>query len=75
MSSPAADSAMLDQLLIEVAHDLQNPISSILSACEYLSAYSEDPTAQMEMVAGIQASAATLLQLSGRILQLAGRAS
>jgi K+-sensing histidine kinase KdpD len=60
-------------LLIEVAHDLQNPISSIISACEYLAAYSRRPSrAQLEMIAGIKASAATLLELSGRISKLAG---
>lgn len=63
-------------LLIEVAHDLQNPISSIISACEYLAAYSHHPNrVQLEMIAGIEASATTLLQLSARISELARQGS
>ena len=59
-------------LLLEVAHDLQNPISSIISACEYLAAYSQENAdrAQLEMIAGIESAAATLLKLSDRISSL-----
>jgi K+-sensing histidine kinase KdpD len=63
-------------LLIEVAHDLQNPISSIISACEYLAAYSHRANrVQLEMIAGIEASASTLLRLSTRISDLARQGS
>jgi signal transduction histidine kinase len=52
--------------LFEIAHDLLNPISSIISACEYLATSSKDnlDPEQAEMIAGIGSSAATLLRLS-----------
>ncbi len=57
--------------VVEVAHDLTNPISSIMSACEYLAAYSQENLnpEQQEMIAEIEFAAATLLRLSQRILQ------
>jgi len=61
--------------LLEAAHDLQNPISALISTCEYLAAYSPgnlNPE-QLEMIAGIESSAATLLLNSRRISELARR--
>jgi hypothetical protein len=61
--------------LFEVAHDLQNPISSIISACEYLAGYSRGNlnSEQSEVISGIESSAATLLQLSRRLSEEAPR--
>jgi|HubBroStandDraft_6_1064221.scaffolds.fasta_scaffold134066_2 hypothetical protein len=61
--------------LVEAAHDLQNPISSLISACEYLAAYSPGNlnAEQLELIAGIESSAATLLLHSRRIAELARR--
>jgi signal transduction histidine kinase len=58
--------------LLSVAHDLNNPISSIISSCEYLVEYSQEnlDTVQVEMIGGIEASARTLLQLSSIISRL-----
>ena len=57
--------------LFEVAHDLQNPISSIVSACEYLTKYSQENLniEQKEMIAGIESAAETLLQISRRLFE------
>jgi hypothetical protein len=55
--------------LFQVAHNLQNPVSSIVSACEYLVTYSQanlNPE-QLEMIAGIESAAAVLLQLSRQL--------
>jgi signal transduction histidine kinase len=65
------DLSILSQMLTFV-HDVRNPISSIISACDYLQEYSRenlDP-AQLEMIAGIESAAKTLLQLSNRISHL-----
>jgi signal transduction histidine kinase len=72
-AEPAALAESTANQLFEVAHDLQNPISSISSACEYLAAYSQDnlDPAQLEMIAGIESAAATLLQVSDRLSKLA----
>jgi signal transduction histidine kinase len=63
------DHARQNRSLFEVAHDLQNPICSIISACEYLATYSRENLNpdQMEMIAGIGSAAETLLQLSHRL--------
>jgi hypothetical protein len=60
--------------LVEVAHNLQNPISSIVSACEYLTTYSQENLnpEQLEMIAGIESAAAALLQLSRRLTERIG---
>jgi K+-sensing histidine kinase KdpD len=55
--------------LLTAVHDLKNPISSIISACEYLTEYSHenlDPV-QLDMIRGIESSARSLIQLSGTI--------
>jgi len=61
--------------LVEAAHDLQNPISSLISACEYLATYSGGSLnpEQLEMIAGIESSAAAVLLHSRRIAELAKR--
>jgi hypothetical protein len=61
--------------LVEAAHDLQNPISSLISACEYLATYTAGNLTpeQQEMIAGIESSAATVLLHSRRISELARR--
>jgi signal transduction histidine kinase len=63
--------------LAEVAHDLRNPISSIISACEYLATFSQENLNpdQLEMIAGIESSAASLLQLSRQLSERAGARS
>jgi signal transduction histidine kinase len=55
--------------LFQVAHDLRNPISSIISACEYLTTYSPEDLQpdQREMIAQIESSAVTLLRLSQQL--------
>jgi signal transduction histidine kinase len=55
--------------LSELAHNLRNPVSSIISACEYLASYSPENLnrEQREMLAGIESAAAALLQLSSRL--------
>jgi hypothetical protein len=60
--------------LSAAVHDLKNPISSIIGSCEYLAEYSYENLApeQREMISAIEASAQTLLQLSGRLFQLCG---
>ena len=63
------------RLLFNAIHDLNNPISSIISACEYLAVYSQenlDPE-QLQMIAEIELSARTLLQLSGRVADLSNQ--
>jgi signal transduction histidine kinase len=59
-------------LMFTVVHDLKNPISSIISSCEYLREYSQENLnpAQLEIIAGIESSASTLLQLSARLFEL-----
>jgi signal transduction histidine kinase len=61
--------------LFEVAHELQNPISSIIGACEYLATYYRENlnSDQSEMISGIESSAATLLRLSRRLSEAAPR--
>ncbi len=51
--------------LSAVVHDLKNPISSIISSCEYLEEYSQEnlEPEQMELIQAIESSARTLLQL------------
>jgi signal transduction histidine kinase len=63
--------------LAEVAHDLRNPISSIISACEYLATFSRENLnpEQLELIAGIESSAASLLQLSRQLSERAGARS
>ncbi|MCX6631184.1 MAG: hypothetical protein NTW28_26530 [Candidatus Solibacter sp.] len=60
--------------LFAAVHELKNPISSIIGSCEYLAEYSPEnlEPEQREMIDGIAMSARTLLQLSGRLLQLCG---
>jgi len=55
--------------LFQIAHNLQNPVSSIISACEYLVTYSRENlnTEQVEMIVGIESAAAALLELSRRL--------
>jgi signal transduction histidine kinase len=60
------------RILLTAIHDLKNPISSIIGSCEYLAEYSRgnlEPD-QLEMIGGIEASARTLLQLTGKLFQL-----
>ena len=61
--------------ILKVVHDLNNPISSIVSSCEYLTEYSQENLSpeQLEMIAIIDASARTLLRLSVRIAELSRR--
>jgi signal transduction histidine kinase len=63
------------RLLSNALHDLNNPISSIISACEYLVVYSPENLnpEQLQMITEIELSARTLLQLSGRIADLSHR--
>jgi len=58
--------------LPNAVHDLNNPISSIISACEYLAVYSQENLTpeQVQMIIEIESAARTLLQLSGRIADL-----
>jgi signal transduction histidine kinase len=80
-SAPVADSRMrrdeedVATPLSNAIHDLKNPISSIISACEYLTLYSEENLnpEQVEMITEIESSARTLLQLSDRIAKLRNR--
>jgi signal transduction histidine kinase len=62
------------RILLTAIHDLKNPISSIIGSCEYLSEYSREnlEPEQLEMIGGIEASARTLLQISGKLFQLCG---
>jgi hypothetical protein len=55
--------------MTQVAHDFQNRISSIISACEYLATYSPENLNpdQREMIVQIGSSAATLVELSQEI--------
>jgi hypothetical protein len=59
-------------LMSAVVHNLKNPISSILSSCEYLEGYSQEnlEPEQLELIHAIQSAASTLLQISGSIPQL-----
>jgi hypothetical protein len=68
--SPEYEDAL--RLMSAVVHDFKNPISTIISSCEYLEEYSPenlDPQ-QWEMIRSIHSAAATLLRLSSSILQL-----
>jgi signal transduction histidine kinase len=72
LEAPARQEEVTTSLLLSTVHDLKNLISSILSSCEYLVGYANeklDPV-QVEMLAGIESSARTLLRLSGRIYDL-----
>ncbi len=53
-------------------HDLNNPISSIISSCDYLTEYAQENLSpeQMEMIGVIESAARTLLRLSARIAEL-----
>jgi hypothetical protein len=59
-------------LMSAVVHNLKNPISSILSSCEYLEGYSQEnlEPEQLELIHAIESAARTLLQVSGSIPQL-----
>ena len=61
--------------LSHAIHDLKNPISSIISACEYLAGYSQEnlDSEQLQMITEIESSARTLLQVAGRIAEIANR--
>jgi signal transduction histidine kinase len=63
------------RLLSTAVHDLRNPISSVLSSCDYLIAYCLDnlDPEQVEMITRIQVSARTLLDCSDRIRGIAGQ--
>ena len=56
-----------EKMLAGALHDLKNPISTIIFSCEYLSEYAQEnlEPEQLEMIAAIEASAQTLLRLSG----------
>jgi hypothetical protein len=71
MNSGAGENEEDALSLFEVAHNLHNPISSIVSACEYLTNYSQENlnTEQKEMIAGIESAAETLLQISRRLFE------
>jgi len=69
LMNPGEDTA---SLLAVAVHDLRNPISTIVSSCEYLTGYSPENLnpEQLEMIAGIEASARSLLELSFTISRL-----
>ena len=60
------------ELLSTVIHDLKNPASSIISACEYLTEYSLENLHpdQLALIDGIESSARDLLQIPGRLSDL-----
>lgn len=59
------------ELMFAAVHELKNPISSIISSCEYLSEYSRESldSEQMAMIERMHSSAMTLLQVSGKIAE------
>jgi signal transduction histidine kinase len=65
----------MEKPLSDAIHDLKNPISSIISACEYLALYSQGnlKPEELQMITAIESSARTLLQLSDRIAELSNR--
>jgi len=65
----------LPNLLPNAVHDLRNSISSVLSLCEYFGEYSQknqNPD-YMEMIASVESSARTALELSDRMFELSRR--
>ena len=74
-SSEKADKNVATKPLSDAIHDLKNPISSILSACEYLGAYSQENLSpeQLQLLTEIATSAEILNQLSDRIAELSSR--
>jgi len=68
-SRAGGDSGMA---VLAAVHDFNNPISSIVGSCEYLTEYSRENLnpMQLEMISVIEKSARTLLMLSGRIAEL-----
>jgi len=80
-SATVADSRMrrneedVAKPLSDAIHDLKNPISSIISACEYLGLYSQGnlKPEELQMITAIESSARTILQLSDRIAELSNR--
>lgn len=58
--------------MAKAIHDLNNPISSIISSCDYLSEYARENLTpeQLTMIGVIEMSARNLLILSGRIAEL-----
>jgi len=60
--------------LSQAVHDLKNPISSIIGACEYLTQYCEEDSIakHLEMISSMEASARMLLELSVRLSQVCG---
>jgi hypothetical protein len=65
----------LPNLLPEAVHDVKNSISSVLSLCEYFGEYSRKNRSPdyMEMIAALESSARTVLELSDRMYELSGR--
>ncbi len=62
------------RLLRDAIHRLKDPISSIISSCEYLEEYAQDnlEPEQREMIAAIAVSAQTMLELSTGLGTLCG---
>jgi hypothetical protein len=75
-SAPGQDSGKkkvepVNRPLTNAIHDLKNPIGSILSACEFMTEYSDNLNSeQKQMIYAIDAAAGTLLNLSDKIAQL-----
>jgi K+-sensing histidine kinase KdpD len=59
--------------LRKVIHDLQNPISSIITSCDYLVSYGMDTLEpdQVEMIARMESSARALMRLTHKIREVA----
>lgn len=72
MSFPSASSRGFTSPMSKAIHDLNNPISSIISSCDYLTEYARENLSpeQMEMIGVIESAARTLLRLSARIAEL-----
>jgi hypothetical protein len=60
------------ETLSAAVHDFKNPISCIITSCEYLEGYSGEnlEPEQLEVIRAIQASAGTLLRLSSNIARI-----
>jgi hypothetical protein len=61
-----------EEWLSAAVHDFKNPISCIISSCEFLEGYSRESLEpeQLEVVRAIQSAARTLLRLSANIARI-----